>query len=247
MTHVLVPMETFLSDRQIPVYGALGSYLQKLSKYNLLPLFVGSNMKQIAIDEIYQLADGVYFMGGGDFDPKYYGQKKHEKTAVTENLRDQLEVALLKRTLKDKKPFLGICRGCQALAIVSGGTLIQHVSDVVHHTDHALTRNQSYDDLTTQKKHPVIVEKTSKVYKLLKKDKIMVNSGHHQAVVAVGENLLMSGRSQDGIVEIIEHIDPDYFCFAVQSHPEVEEKGDLEPLFATFATAALRYNKNRKK
>lgn len=241
-------METFKQDKlkHFPVYGTLSSYIQKLSKYNFLPLFVCPSMTQQAIDEIYNLSDGVFFMGGSDFDPSHYNEKKHKKTIVAEHNRDQLEIALLKRVIQDKKPFLGICRGCQALAIVSGGSLIQHVPDVVGHTRHSLKREQSYEDLIINK-HSVLVEKESKIYKLLKKDRIITTSGHHQAAATVGKNFRISGKSEDGIVEIIEHTDPSYFCFAIQSHPEVEEKGNLEPLFAAFSKATLIYKKRNKR
>lgn len=246
MTHVLVSMETFKQDelKRFPVYGSLASYIQKLSNYNLLPLFVCPDMTQEAIDEVYNLADGVHFMGGSDFDPTHYNQKKHEKTTITEASRDQLELSLLRQTLQDKKPFLGICRGCQALAIASGGTLVQHVPDAVRHERHNLKNGQSYEDLATNK-HPVIIDKESRIYKLLKKDRVMVTSGHHQAAEIVGKHFQISGRSEDGIAEIIEHNDPTYFCFAVQCHPEVEEKGNLEPLFAAFGRATNAYSKKR--
>ncbi len=244
MVRILISMETFKQEdsKRFPVYGSFASYIQKLSKYNLLPLFVCPGMTQEAIDEVYNLADGVHFMGGSDFDPTHYNQKKHRKTTVTEASRDQLEIALLRRTLQDKKPFLGICRGCQALAIASGGTLVQHVPDVVHHQRHSLKKSQSYEDLVSNT-HIAIIEKTSRIYKLFKKDRIIATSGHHQAVATVGKNFKISGKSKDGIAEIIEHIDPKYFCFGVQAHPEVEEKGSLESLFSSFAEAAYSYSK----
>lgn len=244
MVRILVSMETFKQDEleRFPVYGALSSYIQKLSNYNLLPLFVCPEMTQEAIDEAYNLSDGVYFMGGSDFDPNNYSQDKHEKTSITETARDRLELTLLRRTLQDKKPFLGICRGCQALGIASGGALVQHVPDIVGHERHSLKKGQLYQDLATNK-HKVIVGKASRVNKILKKERITVTSGHHQAVLTVGKDFQISGKSEDGITEIIEHTDSKYFCFAVQSHPEVESKGDLEPLFSAFAKSAFVYSR----
>ena len=247
MIRVLVSMEAVRQNGQksIPAYGAYASYIQKLSRYNIAPLFVCPTMTKDAINYLYNLADGVYFMGGSDFDPSHYKEKKHKKTIVTEAPRDQLELDLLKRTLEDKKPFLGICRGCQALAIASGGTLIQHIPDMVGHGRHSLENGQPYEALATNGHH-VIVEKTSRIYKILKKERITVASGHHQAASSVGKNFKITGNSEDGIAEIIEHTDPTYFCFATQSHPEVETKGNMEPLFAAFSRAASAYNKNRK-
>lgn len=247
MIKILIPMETFSGDKfkLFPVYGAFASYVQKLINRNLLPLFVSPSMTPEGIDDLYQIADGIHFMGGADIDPKYYNQIKHEKTSANENLRDKMELEILKKTLKDRKPFLGICRGCQTLAVASGGTLVQHVPDIVGHTNHSLKNDQPYDALATRDKHPIIIDKTSRIYQLLGKEKIMTNSGHHQAAATVGKDFRITGKSEDGIAEVIEHIDPEYFCFAVQPHPEAEENGDLEKLFTEFANAAKEYSLKR--
>jgi putative glutamine amidotransferase len=49
---------------------------------------------------------------------------------------------------------------------------------------------------------------------------VWTNSLHHQAVDKVGKGLLLTGLSEDGIVESFEH--PDYkFVAGVQWHPEM--------------------------
>lgn len=248
MIHILIPTETFTTKDtgSLPIYGAIATYLQKLTKRGLVPLLMIPGMSQEAVDDLYQLADGVYCMGGVDINPSNYGHEKHEKTSATDAPRDELELSLLRRALQDKKPIFSICRGCQALAIASGGTLIQHVPDIVKHAKHSVPEGETYEALTTNK-HSILIEKTSRVYGFLKKEKITANSGHHQAVATVGKDFRISGRSEDGINEIIEHTDPKYFCFAVQPHPEAEEDSDLESLFTSFAQAAADYNKQKGK
>ncbi len=247
MVHILVPLETISLKIQprTPIHGTLESYVRKLIKHGLTPFFISPLTKIEDMDRLYELADGVLFMGGSDVDPAHYGKEKHEKTNINDPLRDTVELALLRRVLADNKPFLGICRGCQILAIASGGTLHQHVPDVVHHENHSL-QSESYDAFDNQVKQPIMVDKTSRVYTLLKKDRVLANSGHHQAVATVGADFRIVGKSEDGISEIIEHTDPNYFCFAVQPHPEAEEQGDLEPLFSAFAQAAKTYKEKGK-
>lgn len=202
-------------------------------RYNLLPIFVSPVMSWAQIEKIYHLCQGVYFIGGEDFDPLLYGQKKHPKTVVTEKKRDVLEIKLLKKTLKDRKPFLGICRGIQALAIAAGGSLIQHLPDEFPGENHS--PNHCYDDLLTSQKHLVFIEKDSRVYKLIKQRKVTVNSYHHQAVDQPGESLRIVGKSPAGVVEVLEHEDGNYFCIGIQSHPEAEESGSFEKIFQEFA------------
>jgi putative glutamine amidotransferase len=226
-------MAIYQNERIIPIHGIRPTYIQKLIKYNLLPIFVSPSMSWVQIEEIYKLCDGVYFIGGEDFNPSLYGQKKHPKTMATEKKRDSIEIRLLKQALKDRKPFLGICRGIHALAIACGGSLIQHIPDRFPKENN--NPNKCYDDLLTSAKHPVFIKKDSKVYKLIKKREAMVNSFHHQAVDRPGKGLRIVGKSPSGVVEILEHEDADYFCIGIQSHPEAEENSPFEKIFQEFA------------
>ncbi len=233
MKKVIVPLAIYQSERIIPIYGIRSTYIQKLIKYNLLPVFVAPVMNRKQIEEVYNFCSGVYFIGGEDFNPSIYGQKKHPKTVVTEGKRDGLEIWLLRKALKDRKPFLGICRGIQALAIADGGSLIQHIPDKFPNENH--NRNKSYDDLLTSMKHPVLIEKDSRVYKLINRQKVLVNSYHHQAVDQPGNNLRIVGKSEVGVTEILEHEDRNYFCIGIQSHPEAEKSIFFEKIFQEFA------------
>ena len=47
----------------------------------------------------------------------------------------------------------------------------------------------------------------------------MVNSAHHQAVDKLGKNLIINGKSADGIIESIEHTKHKW-CIGIQWHPE---------------------------
>src|SRR5258708_4686119 len=233
MKKVLVSTAIYRDNPITPIYGARVSYIKKLTKYGLLPIFVTPNMTQHMITELYDMCEGVYFIGGEDWDPAVYHSLKHPKTVVGEPERDIIELPLLQLTLQDKKPFLGICRGGQGLAIAAGGTLIQHLPDKIPSENH--NPNNIYDDLLTSQKHPVVIDKKSKIYKIVKKGRVLVNSFHHQAIDNPGEKMKIVGTSPGGVVEIIESADSDYFCFGVNSHPEAIENSFLEELFKAFA------------
>lgn len=235
MKKVLVPFEIHFDIPLVPIHGARSTYIKKLTKYKLFPIFVSPLMTKEMIMEAYNLCDGVYFIAGEDISHSLYTNKKHPETVETEVERDLIEIPLLQIVLKDKKPFLGICRGGQGLAVASGGTLIQHLPDVYPDENH--NPNKKYNELLDSPKHEIRIKKDSKIYRILQMDSIMVNSYHHQAIDNPGTNLEIVGTSPAGVTEIIEHTDPNYFCFGVQSHPEAEENSFMENLFYEFAKA----------
>ncbi len=244
MLKVLVPMEIHQDNPLIGIHGARPTYIEKLIKNNLMPIFISPLSTQKMINEAYNMTSGVYFIGGEDWNPALYGQKKHPKTFVGEPERDKIELPILKRALKDKKPFLGLCRGSQGLAIATGGTLMQHVPDAFPTENH--NPNKTYDDLLTSARHDILIDPTSKAYKIMKIKKTKVNSYHHQAVDTVGNTLRVAAKSPAGVTEIIEHIDPNYFCMGFECHPEADKNGPFEKIFAEFAKEIKKYAKFKK-
>jgi putative glutamine amidotransferase len=231
---VLVPLQFFQLHpaSELRVASARDTYLRKFEQYQLQPLFVSAISGDDVLDQLYSQADGVFLMGGSDVDPVNYGQKPHPETEITEADRDGLELKIIKRVLAAKdKPLLGICRGCQMLNVASGGTLIQHVADRYPTESHSL---EDYYQLLTAPKHPLIVDISSKLFDILGSERGEVNSSHHQAVDKTGPDFRVSARSPAGVPEAIEHLDPNYFCLGIQSHPEAEENGFLEPVFEQF-------------
>mgnify|MGYP003537483369 CR=1 FL=1 len=75
--------------------------------------------------------DGVILSGGADINPARYGQPAHERTGAPRDDRDEFEEAILQAAIEAELPFLGICRGAQMLNVARGGTLEQHLPDLV--------------------------------------------------------------------------------------------------------------------
>src|SRR5581483_6765965 len=86
--------------------------------------------------EILDRIDALILAGGSDVDPLTYGAEPHPMTIGTVPVRDRTEVALLGAAIERDMPVLGICRGMQLMNAARGGTLIQHLPDVVNHEDH---------------------------------------------------------------------------------------------------------------
>jgi putative glutamine amidotransferase len=235
MLKVLVPLARRgeVTDLFID-YGLRSTYLHKLTAYGLAPVLVSPETPVDMVTEFYRESRAILLMGGTDIDPKNYYAARHPLTESADRPRDELELMITRMALEDKKPVLGICRGCQLLNVAAGGTLIQHIEEgVVRHR--LLREDPTYDGLLRQSRHDVNLKEGSKIRALLNVSTISTNSAHHQCVETLGKNLIATGFAADGIIEVIEHSDPSYFCFAVQCHPEADSEGPLEPLFRAFA------------
>ena len=234
MIKVLIPCRS-VSDKENcvpPILGVRRTYLEKMYLNKLTPLFVAPGMPEEMIDALYEESIGLLLTGGEDVNPQFYAHEPHPATQSDDYGRDELELTLTKTFLADKKPILGICRGCQVLAVAAGGSLVQHLPDVVS--------DELHDDRSSMMAnacmHPVVLTKDSKIAQICGGTSVKVNSYHHQAVAEPGNDMIVSGRSPKGVVECIEHRDRRFFCIGVHSHPE-NETGDLEELFVAFAAA----------
>jgi putative glutamine amidotransferase len=174
--------------------------------------------------------DGIILTGGKDVDPARYGQEPHPTTDDPRHDRDAWEEALVRGAIARELPFLGICRGAQVLNVALGGTLLQHLPEVVGSSRYNLGEG-NFNEVavqvapSTELAELVGAGLTAKVY-------------HHQAIDRVADGLTVSARTDDGIIEAVE-LDSVPFGVAVQWHPE-ESPDDLR-LFAGLVDAARTY------
>ena len=161
--------------------------------------------------------DGLILAGGADIDPDTYGAERHPETTGTVPERDRTEVALLRAAIERDLPVLGICRGMQLLNVARGGTLIQHLPDTLDHEEHR--RNPGSFDGS---EHDVALEPGSLAANAAGEDVHEVRSHHHQAIAALGDGLVITGRSSlDDLPEAVE-LPTCAFVLGVQWHPEVD-------------------------
>ncbi|GJF27487.1 gamma-glutamyl-gamma-aminobutyrate hydrolase [Kitasatospora sp. NE20-6] len=172
--------------------------------------------------------DALVIAGGSDVDPARYGAARHPETVASEPERDAWETALLRAALDAGLPVLGICRGMQLLNVVCGGTLLQHLPDVVGHLGHVGAAG-------TYGRHPVRPVPGTLVGALLPEASVDVPTFHHQAVDRLGAGLSVSAWAEDGTVEAVEGAG---FTIGVQWHPE--QGDDLRLMTALVRTAAAR-------
>lgn len=169
-------------------------------------------------DEVLEGLDALLLPGGNDIDPVRYGHAPHHALGPVITAMDAVQLALAGAAIDADLPLLGVCRGMQVLNVTSGGTLHQHLPDVVGDEEHRRVPGS----LGSENEHPVDLTPGSLAADACGTAEPATRSHHHQAVDALGEALVVSGRDRrDGVIEAIERPDSS-FCLGVQWHPEAD-------------------------
>lgn len=184
------------------------------------------------VDWIKNNLDGLLIPGGLDLLPESYNEPPHPLSYLQNPLRYHFEKKLYEAIPKNM-PVLGICYGCQFMNVMHGGSLIQHLPDVIHSTDHQSNEIFTYN-----------VALGSKLHKIFDDLKVQGESYHHQAVKKLGVGLSVSAYSEDGVVEAIETTD-EHWRVGVQWHPErTLVNSDSRKLFDSFVKASILFKEN---
>jgi putative glutamine amidotransferase len=183
-------------------------------------------------DEVLDHVDALLLAGGADLDPAAYGADPHPETRAGDPVRDAYEIALMTRALARDLPVLGVCRGMQVLNVARGGTLHQHVPELVGHEDHRHTPGTFGD-------HDVRLEAGSLAARAAGGEHVATKSHHHQSVDRVGDGLRVTGWSAaDDLPEAIEDAGRG-FALGVQWHPEADEASVLIEALVAEARSRL--------
>jgi gamma-glutamyl-gamma-aminobutyrate hydrolase PuuD len=183
--------------------------------------------------DVVAVLDGLVLTGGGDVDPLSYGQEPDGSVGGVDPVRDASEQALLGAALDLDLPVLAICRGLQVLNVGLGGTLHQHVPDVVGHDSHR-SAPLVFGEMGVR---TVPGSMAAEVFG----EEPTVLCSHHQAVDRLGEGLVATARAADEVIEAVE-LPAKRFVFGVQWHPE---EGDDGRPFAALVRAAGAYRLER--
>jgi putative glutamine amidotransferase len=179
-----------------------------------------------ADDAVLDILDGVVFAGGADLDPALYGVPPDPATTGVKPDRDAAEVPLLAAAVAADLPVLGICRGMQLMVAAAGGTLVQHLPDLLGTDRHRGGRG-------VYSRHPVDTVPGTRLARLIG-PRLDVPSYHHQGIASPG-TLTVNAHADDGTVEGVE--DPAArFRLGVLWHPEHDPD---RRLFAGLVDAAL--------
>jgi putative glutamine amidotransferase len=236
----VVGLTTYLQQAQTGVWDVRASFLPAVYVEGITlaggiaMLLPPQPVDDSIVERVLDGLDGLVITGGRDVDPATYGQAAHPNTDEPARDRDAWEFALVRGALARGLPLLGICRGAQVLNVVLGGTLHQHLPDVVGHYQHqagnAVFNTSSIQTVPGTRLAALVGASTD------------AQCYHHQAIAELGTGLIASAWDSDGVVEGVESVpggERDSWVVAVQWHPE-ERLDDLR-LFAGVVQAAADY------
>jgi putative glutamine amidotransferase len=210
-------------------------YLEAIGRAGALAMVVPP-LPGPAIPALLDRVDGICLSGGPDLHPDAYGAAAHPELGQTEPRLDAFELALARAADERDMPILAICRGMQVLNVARGGTLHQHLPDVVGDT---VTHRQP--GAPGEPTHAVAVDADSRLAAILGHRHVQVNSFHHQAVDVLGERLTVTARSEDGTVEAFESAGSG-FVLGVQWHAEcLVDHDEQAALFTALVDACAEY------
>lgn len=191
--------------------------------------------KDVIINTLERL-DAIILTGGADYNPLWAGEEPSAKLHHINAQRDLPELLITRLAYNRNIPMLGICRGIQTLAMALDGKVIQDISETIPNT---IKHSQDAD--TCEPTHSVSVAEGSMLHDVYGKDKLYVNSFHHQAVGDCGPKFIVTAKANDGVVEAIESSEYRKIM-GVQWHPE-SMGDDGQPLFKWLVDAAAEHNK----
>ena len=214
-----------------PWYALRENYAQAVADAGGTP--IGLPHDPALAPSLLDRIDALVITGGAfDVDPSLYGGGPRHATVTLKEARTAAELSFVRGALARDLPVLGICGGQQLLAVALGGTLMQHIPDLV---EDALEHEQP--NPRHEPGHPVAVTPGTLLSRIVGAPEMQVNSAHHQAVRDPGRFAVVNALAPDGVIEGIE--DPRYaFCLGVQWHPEfMIDPGDRLIFRALIAAA----------
>ena len=192
----------------------------------------------IIINTIDQL-DGLILTGGADYNPLWTGEEPSARLQGINAERDLPELLLTRLAYNRQLPMLGICRGIQTLATALGGKVMQ---DIYENIPNAIKHSQDAD--RCEASHSIELTEGSMLHDIFGKNRLMVNSFHHQAVAETGPKFTITAKASDGVVEAMESSEHKSII-GVQWHPECMDDDGL-PLFEWLVDEARNYNEAKR-
>lgn len=204
-----------------------------------VPLLIPALGGGLATAKLLQTLDGLLFTGSpSNVEPHHYQGDSSKEGTLHDPHRDASTLPLMAAAIDAGLPVFAICRGCQEMNVVFGGSLHQKVQDLPGKMDHREDPHKPLE-LRYAPVHEVLLSEGGLLRKLLGAETIEVNSLHSQGVARLGEGLVVEATAPDGIIEALRVAGAASFALAVQWHPEwqVMKNPQSLKLFEAFGDA----------
>jgi putative glutamine amidotransferase len=217
-----------MEDIEHPSQRTNEDYITAVVKSGAVPLLLPICDDETVIEQQLECIDGLIVIGGVDINPLFYHDTYAFEQGTSSLKRDIYEMKLIRKCSEKKIPILGICRGQQIINVAFGGTLYQ---------DNKMLSDNVFQHQQKEKKyypiHSIQIEKDSFLYSIFGKA-CYVNSFHHQSIKDLAKNFNVVARSEDQIIEAIQHQFLD--IWAVQFHPEmmISQDKKMQVIFNNF-------------
>ena len=211
-------------------------YSEAVEAAGAAPVHISLIPRAEYIDAVVDGLEGILLPGSdSDVDPLRYGQQPHPALGSVHGIKDETDLLIIDAADRRQLPLFAICCGMQVLNVSRGGTLIQ---DIRSQLPNAIKHEQGAP--RNRPSHSVSVAANSKLNQIIKTDGLLVNSHHHQAIEALGADLVATAWSSDGVIEAFEDPRAGRFVIAVQWHPEMgwQEDQFSQRLFDAFVDHA---------
>ncbi|MEK7275604.1 MAG: gamma-glutamyl-gamma-aminobutyrate hydrolase family protein, partial [Candidatus Desantisbacteria bacterium] len=210
------------------------NYIKSVYKAGGIPIILPHIHDEYILNNVH----GMIVPGGDDIPSNMFGEEPVCKIKPEKEQRLQHDLWLIQKLRERAIPTLGICYGMQLVNVALGGTLYQ---DILSQQPQAINHLQKQETapLTDSMAHLIAIKSSTTLASILNnREKLMVNSTHHQAVKDAGEGLIISAESHDGIIEAIESMDG--WFLGIQWHPEKMNDESSRQIFSYLVAAAGR-------
>jgi putative glutamine amidotransferase len=219
------------------LYSLASRYCDAIENAGGLAIIIPHSRSRIQIGHLLKRIDGLLISGGGfDIDPAYYREQPIAELGKLNSQRTFTELSLIALGLERDLPMLGICGGAQAINVALRGSLYQDIE-----TQFPAALRHQQEEHSRNCGHVVDVWAGTLLYKICGRQKLKVNTTHHQAIRKLGDGLAINAIAPDGLIEGIES-KKHTFVLGLQWHPEVLAKSEVvhRRIFSSFVSACRR-------